>query len=169
MAWFRAFLLGILLLWPLAPKAVAADLAPPAGTVILTVAGKIALTNAPDGQARLDLAQLLALPSRTIETTTPWTEGVQSFTGVAVAELLKYLGADGVRLHATATNAYEVDFPVTDATNHDGIIAYLQNGSPLADDKGPLWIVFPYDSDPALLGDRFQNASIWNLATLTLH
>ncbi|MBL8707664.1 MAG: molybdopterin-dependent oxidoreductase, partial [Rhodospirillaceae bacterium] len=134
-----------------------------------TVAGRIAHTNAPDGEARLDLAQLQALPSRTIETTTPWTKGVQSFTGVAVAELLRHLGADGARLHATATNAYEVDFPVTDATNHDGIIAYLHNGAPLAADKGPLWIVFPYDSDPALLGDRFRNASIWNLATLTLH
>lgn len=140
----------------------------PSGPVILTVDGAIAHSNTEDGKASLDLAMLQGLPARSIETTTPWTEGKQAFVGVSVSDLLAHLGASGARIHAIASNQYEVTFPVGDVTDHGAIIAYQQNGGSLAPDKGPLWIVYDYDSDPALLGDRFQNASIWNLVSLTL-
>lgn len=149
--------------------ALAAELAAPAGAIVLTVDGKIGASNTTEGKAAFDVAMLEALPAQTIETTTPWTEGPQRFTGVALKDLLAALDASGERVHATATNQYEVTFPVTDVTDHGGILAYRQNDAALPADKGPLWIVFPYDSDPRLLEDRFQSASIWNLMALSIN
>jgi hypothetical protein len=161
---------GILLLLALLPIfTVAADPLPaPDGPVILTIDGAIAHANTADGKAALDRAMLAALPAKTIATTTPWTEGPQEFTGVLLADLLALVGASGNRLHAVAGNGYEVTFPADDVTAHGGIVAYLQNGAALPPDKGPLWIVYDYDSDSQLLGDRFQSASIWSLVTLTV-
>ena len=142
-------------------------LAPPQDRVILTVTGAISNTSRP-GRAEFDLAHLEHLGVSKLVTWTPWTEGDQVFVGVALADLLTHLGATGTRIHATASNNYEVTFPAGDVTDHGGIVAYLQNGAALPDDKGPLWIVYDYDSDPQLLGDRFQSASIWNLVALSV-
>ncbi|TDQ81953.1 hypothetical protein A8950_1773 [Dongia mobilis] len=162
-------LLSILLLALLPVFTAAANPLPaPSGPVILTIEGGIAHSNTADGKAALDLAMLESLPARTIETTTPWTEGPQTFTGVLLADLLAHVGASGDRLHAIASNDYEVTFPAGDVTDYGGILAYQQNGAALPSDKGPLWIVYDYDSDPQLLGDRFQSASIWNLVTLAV-
>jgi hypothetical protein len=152
----------------LAVPAAANPLPQPTGPVVLTIEGNIAHSNAADGKANFDLAMLETLPAREIETTTPWTEGKQKFTGVDLAALLQHVGATGTRAHATASNQYEVTFALEDVTGHGGIVAYRQNGADLAPDKGPLWIVFAYDSDPLLLGDRFQSASIWNLVSLSI-
>ncbi|WP_374369566.1 molybdopterin-dependent oxidoreductase [Dongia sp.] len=152
----------------LAGPALANPLPPPSGPVVLTIDGSIAHSNADGGDANFDLAMLEALPAKEIETTTPWTDGKQNFVGVELAELLKHVGAAGTRGHAIASNAYEVTFALEDVTAHGGIVAYRQNGTALPADKGPLWIVFPYDSDPMLLGDRFQSASIWNLVALSI-
>lgn len=166
---WRALAFGAGLMTALVAAAAANPLSPPAGPVVLTVAGQIEHSNADGGKAAFDLTMLTALPAQTIETTTPWTEGKQKFTGVALKDLLAALGASGERAHAIATNQYEVTFPLSDVTENGGIIAYRQNDAALPDDKGPLWIVFPYDNDPKLLEDRFQSASIWNLSSLSIN
>jgi hypothetical protein len=141
----------------------------PSGPVILTVDGKIAVHNTADNMAAFDLAMLEALPQSSFKTTTIWTDGVQEFVGVSVADLLSRLGSDATQINAVATNDYEIRFPVTDVRDNGGIIAYRANGKPLPrSNKGPLWIVFPFDADPALATERFQGESIWNLATMTL-
>lgn len=149
-------------------SATAQSLPVPTGPIILTIDGAIAESNTADGKAVFDLAMLEALPAAEFATATPWTEGEQHFVGVPVAGLLARLGTTGSQAHAVATNQYEITFPISDIADHGAIIAYRQNGQLLPSDKGPLWIVFPYDSDPVLQGDRFQNASVWNLSILTI-
>lgn len=142
----------------------------PAGPVILVVDGKIAVHNMADGKAAFDLAMLKALPHSGFKTTTIWTDGVQDFEGVAVADLLARLGSDGTEINTTAANDYEIRFPITDASLNGGLIAYRANGKELpVNNKGPLWIVFPYDSNTNLQSERFQNNSIWNLETITVY
>lgn len=165
----RALACGLMMAVVTFTSVVADPLGAPTGAVVLTIAGQIQNSNADQGQAAFDLAMLEALPAQSFETTTPWTDGKQKFTGVALKDLLATLGASGARAHAVATNQYEVTFPLSDVTDHGGIIAYRQNDAALPADKGPLWIVFPYDNDPKLLEDRFQSASIWNLASLTIN
>ncbi|MGH1354812.1 MAG: molybdopterin-dependent oxidoreductase [Thalassovita sp.] len=140
-----------------------ADLATPQGEVILTVSGTITETNA-DGTAQFDLDMLRALPSDAFETSTIWTNGPQQFKGVPLKALMQELGADGKTLRSIAINAYEVQIPVSDAQDGGPIIAYELNGAAMSvRDKGPLWVVYPYDSDPRFRTEVVYSRSIWQL------
>ena len=160
-------LLGQLVLGP----ALALDPLPaPSGPVLLTVSGKIAVHNTADGKAAFDLSMLQALPKSGFSTTTIWTDGMQAFEGVKVADLLARLGSNGAEINAVASNDYEFRFPVSDAVDHGAIIAYAVNGAALPDsNKGPLWIVYPYDQDPILRTERFMSQSVWSLETMMLY
>ena len=111
-----------------------------------------------------DMERLEAMGVTTIETETIWTEGVQTFTGVPLAELAGELGLhDGVLL-ASAINDYTVEIPVSDAVQGGPIIAYMANGAAMSvRDKGPLWIVYPYDSNPDYKSELIYSRSIWQL------
>lgn len=115
-----------------------------------------------------DLAELMALPVADFTTTTPWTDGPQHFTGVPVSALLDDAGiADGA-IHATAVNDYAVTLEVEavrpDAEGDGPIIAYLTNGSQMSlRDKGPLWLVWPYDAGPEYRAEVVYAGSIWQL------
>lgn len=118
-----------------------------------------------DGNVKaFDIAALEAMEPSRIETTTIWTEGVQSFTGISLAALLDNLGVTQGTLKATAINDYAVEIPVEDAIEGGAIIAFMRNGAPMSvRDKGPLWIVYPYDSDPAYQTEVIYSRSIWQL------
>jgi hypothetical protein len=99
-----------------------------------------------------------------IQTTTIWTEGVQTFVGVELDDLLAAIGAEGTTLRAIALNDYAVNIPVTDAADGGPIIAYIRNDEPMSiRDKGPLWIIYPYDSSPEFQSELIFSRSIWQL------
>jgi hypothetical protein len=44
------------------------------------------------------------------------------------------------------------------------MIAYLRNGNPMPlRDKGPLWIVYPFDSSSDFQSETIYSRSIWQL------
>ncbi len=139
----------------------------PEGDVILSVTGKLSRTN-DDGAARLDIAMLEAMPATEIRTQTIWTKGVQSFTGVELRILIEDLGIDAETLGASAINDYRVDIPVHDAVEGGPIVAYKMNGDYMSRrGKGPLWIVYPYDSNIEYRKETIYNRSIWQLDRLS--
>ncbi len=146
----------------------AGDLASPAGEVLLTVTGEIANTN--DGEmAIFDRAMLEALGPVTITTTTPWTDGAQTFTGVPLVALTDAVGAGGDVLQATAINDYAVAIPRDDWVEGGPIIAYLNNGAPMSvRDKGPLWILYPFDDRAEYRSEVIFSRSIWQLNRLVV-
>jgi hypothetical protein len=154
---------GIAVAALLAPAAFAQSLASPSGDVLLTVSGDIAATN--DGDtAVFDRAMLEALPVVEFTTTTTWTEGPQTFTGVGLHDLIETLGVEDGTLRAAAVNDYAVDIPVEDAVEGGPIVAYLLNGAPMSvRDKGPLWIVYPYDAKREYRSEVIYSRSIWQL------
>jgi hypothetical protein len=171
MALGRAVVVAVLFtlagLWP---AAAVEPLPAPTGAVILTLEGKLETHNTADGKAAFDLAMLQALPKSSFATTTIWTDGMQTFEGVSVADLMARLGAKPAEINAIATNDYEIRFPASDALEHGAIIAYSHNGAPLPlDNKGPLWIVYPYDRDVALSNERFLSQSVWSLDHVMLY
>lgn len=139
------------------------QLSVPTGNVVLTVSGKIGLTNV--GQsAQFDMKMLMALPAKEFETTTIWTRGPQRFRGVALKELIDFLGMSGTTMSATAINDYSIDFPISAAREDGPMIAYLLNGKTMSRrDKGPLWIVFPYDTSASFQTETTYSRSIWQL------
>lgn len=141
----------------------AQSLAEPQTEVLLTVSGSLAATNDANS-AQLDLALLESIERRTIETSTIWTEGKQVFEGVSLSALVTALGLEGETLRATAINDYAVDIPMTDAVEGGAMVAYLLNGDKMSvRDKGPLWLVYPYDSDASFRSEVIYSRSIWQL------
>jgi hypothetical protein len=139
------------------------DLAAPEGEVILTVTGLIDVTNV-EGTAQFDLAMLEALDSTIVETSTIWTEGNHVFQGVALAVLVEKLGIEGATLKATAINDYTVEIPLSDAVVGGPIVAYKMDGNTMSvRDKGPLWVVYPYDSNADYRSEVVYSRSIWQL------
>lgn len=159
-----AAIVALLLPQPL----LAADLPDPEGEVVLTISGEIAHTNAGE-TAQFDMAMLEAMEPVTFETETIWTEGVQSFTGVPLVRLMEAVGADADSLSATAINDYAVQIPRDDWVEGGPIIAFLQNGEPMSvRDKGPLWVVYPYDEVADYQSEVTYSRSIWQLDRITV-
>ncbi|HJV72485.1 molybdopterin-dependent oxidoreductase [Ideonella sp.] len=158
-----------LLAWGGAHAAVpprAALLAQPHGTVVLSIDGQIRRTNA-DARADFDLEMLAALPQRQLVTHTPWHQGPQTFTGPLLRDVLAEVGAAGQRLVAVALNDYRCEIPVDDTAQFDVVLARLHNGEAMrVRDKGPLFIVYPFDSDPQLRSERYYARSAWQVRRL---
>jgi hypothetical protein len=160
---FRALLpvlaFAVIVALPVSAK----DLSVPEGDVILTVSGPLETTNV-NGTAQFDLEMLEALDATTFETSTIWTEGEHSFIGVSLAVLADWLGLEGDRLRATAINDYAIEIPLTDAVEGGPIVAYRMDGDIMSvRDKGPLWIIYPYDSNADYRTEVVYSRSIWQL------
>lgn len=146
-----------------AAPAAATALPAPTGPVMLTVTGRIAGTDG-SGMARFDAAMLAALPRREFATSTIWTEGVQSFSGVDLRSLIDHLGVTGGTLKITAVNDYSVQIPVSEVVAGGALLADLRDGKPMkVRDKGPLWLVYPYDSAPEFRNEVVYSRSVWQV------
>ena len=138
-------------------------LSEPSGDPVLTVSGEIAVMNVGEN-AVFDMDMLIALPLTEFQTTTLWTEGEKSFKGVALHDLLELLEVEGGTVRAKALNDYAVEFPVDSVTPDAPIIAYALDDQPMSRrKKGPLWIVYPYDSSPDYRSEVIYSRSIWQL------
>lgn len=158
----------VLSLTGLVAQARAQTLPAPEGPVLLTVSGNIAVTNVGE-TAQFDLSMLQALGETDVVTDTIWTPGSHRFTGVLLETLLAAVGAEGADVSATAINDYTVEIPRADATEDGPIIAYAMDGKPMSRrDKGPLWVIYPYASDPKYRTEVIYSRSIWQLDRVTV-
>jgi hypothetical protein len=111
-----------------------------------------------------DRQALESLGLETIKTATIWTEGVQEFQGVPLYLLTDAIGAETGTLLATAINDYTVEIPLGDATEGGPILAMRMNGEIMSlRDKGPLWVIYPYDQNAAYRSEVTYSRSIWQL------
>lgn len=120
-----------------------------------------------DDVVEYTIEDLRSLEEQTFRTETIWSSGLQEFKGVPLKALLDDLGVSQGWLKARAINDYAVDVPVSDAVENGPIIAYERNGTPMSvRDKGPLWLVYPFDSNPDYRTEVIYSRSIWQLDRL---
>ncbi len=168
----RVSLRGALVLLALAPSLAAfaqegEPLAAPTGQVILTVSGNIGVSNSEDGSAVFDRDMFNALGKTEIQTSTPWTDGVQTFSGVLARDVMERVGAEGSVVVASALNDYKVEVPMEDFQQYDVLLATEMNGEEMqVSDKGPIWIVYPRDGIPELQDRRLHDRWVWQLKAL---
>ena len=156
----QAFFLALTLL--VATTVWAADEPRPA--VVLTISGA-----GVKGVAKFDMAMLAALPQHSFTTKTPWYPSARKFTGPLLRDVLAAAGARGHVVEAIAINDYKVDIPVEDAQRHNLILARLLDDKPmLLRDKGPLFIIYPFDSNSQLRNSVYYSRSAWQLKALRL-
>ena len=115
------------------------------------------------------LASLEALPQVEVRTTTPWSKAAVTYRGPLLRTVLEAAGAKGQELRAIALNDYRVTLPLADVREHNVILATRADGQPLSvRDKGPLFVIYPFDSEPALKQPAYYERSIWQLRRLQL-
>lgn len=129
---------------------------------VLTVTGLV------DGGSReLTLEDLRAMGATELTTSTPWTDQAQTYTGVSGDRFVDALEADGAEVVAKAVNDYHVVIPLEVLDSDEVLVAYAADGEPMSvRDKGPIWILFPFDADSRFLSDTYRTYSIWNLSHL---
>ena len=149
--------------------AFAETLAKPTGAVILEVSGAIANTNE-DGKAGFDMAMLDALTQRTTVTHSPWYDGSRTFAGPLGSALLAAVGASGTTLKVTALNDYVSEIPMSDFTDHPVILATSLEGEPMSvREKGPIFIIYPFDEQPALNNETYYSRSAWQVKSIEIY
>lgn len=161
----RRTLLGLTAL-PLAQPLRAQALASPDGPVVLTISGKVRLSNHRNG-ATFDMAMLERLPQQSFSTRTPWYTQPRKFTGPLLRDVLAAAGSHGTQLRAVALNDYRVDIPVDDAQRYDLLLARLLDDQPMpVRDKGPLFVIYPFDQHAALRNPRYYSRCAWQLKAI---
>jgi hypothetical protein len=141
----------------------------PTGDVILTVTGSVTQPNAGD-KAEFDLEMLEKLVSRTGTMETPWTTGKVTFSGPMLSAILEAAGADGTTLTITALNDYAAEIPMSDAKDFDTILATRMDGKLMSvRDKGPLFLIYPFDEKPELYNEKYFSRSVWQIKAIEVH
>ncbi|WP_118134752.1 oxidoreductase [Oceanicella sp. SM1341] len=146
----------------------AAELQAPSGPPLLTIEGRISNTNVGD-TAQFDREMLESLGMESFTTTTPWFTGATEFEGVPMAKLMELVGAEGTVIEAVALNDYRTEVPIADFETYGTILALKRDGAymPIRD-KGPLFIVYDYDSATELQSQDFYSRSVWQLARIVV-
>ncbi|MFN4210077.1 MAG: molybdopterin-dependent oxidoreductase [Devosia sp.] len=155
----RAMALGLVLF--LAPGLAQAQSEP----VILTIDGAIS------GGVPVDMTrtQLEALGSASVATSTPWHEGAPQFEGVPMSALLEHVGATGEVAEVLALNDYRTTIPVSDFMDYPVILALKQDGEYMSvRNKGPLFIIYPFDDFDELQADIYYSRSAWQVRRITI-
>lgn len=159
-----------------------ASLDMPEGPVILTVNGDITHFNAAQG-ARFDRDMLQALPQHSFETGTPWTEGSSTYSGPLMRTLLEHVGlpgsenssgnssgdSSGNSVYVSALNGFEAEIPISDFYKYDVILALERDGKSIPiREYGPLWVLYPFSQDEALLSEKMRFRAVWQVMQINV-
>jgi hypothetical protein len=142
----------------------------PKGAVVLTLRGAGVTQRNQADQAEFDIAMLERLPQHRIVTNTPWYNGPRTFAGPLLRDVLASVGATkGERARLVALNDYHVEMPLDDARRHDVIVAHQLDGKPMSvREKGPLFVMYPFDREPSLRSSQFFSRCVWQLKAIEL-
>jgi len=133
---------------------------------------RLGVTTSATNAVELSIDDLRAMGDTRFATGTPWTKGTQKFEGITGAQIVAAMEAKGQKLDAksvlaVANNDYSIVIPFEVFNQPTTLVAFAQNGAAMpVRDKGPFWIVFPYDQDSKFLSSSYQSYSIWGLERL---
>jgi hypothetical protein len=101
------------------------------------------------------------------ETTTPWFKSPVKFEGVPLARLMDAVGATGQRIVAHALDDYSAEVPMDDTKKYTVILALKRNGEYMpVRERGPLCVVYAFDSDPELKSQKYYSRSTWQVTRI---
>lgn len=123
------------------------------------------------GQTRileLSLEELAAMPQVTVATANKFSDGVVSYRGPLVRDVLAKLGLDDLaEVRFIAANDYFVEIPTSDFRDYDAILAMEADGKPLSRrEKGPLWLMYPISDHSELEDPIYLRRLIWQVVRI---
>ncbi len=99
----------------------------------------------------------------------PWREGAVAFEGVQARELTKKVVVKGDRIAIATLDNDSVAAPIADFDDDGVVFAHNPNGKPMSmEDKGPLFLIYPFDAEPAPASETCYSRSIWQIARITV-
>ena len=120
------------------------------------------------GEISYDRDALREMQTTEITTNTPWTDGEQVFLGVPLSLLID-APYDAFEMEMRAINDYVVVVPSDAVSEEYPIVAFEQNGEPMSlRDKGPFWLIYPFDDGPEYQTETMYSRSIWQLVKITV-
>ena len=136
---------------------------------VLSVLGDIKQDGRQYHQLDFTLDELQALPQAEIRTITPWTAESHRYQGVDLALWLNQL-FDHRRIKAItleALNNFSVTVDWSQIEPFTPVLAWQDNGQVLSRrDKGPLWLILPYDRVPKLQQADFLHFMAWQIRVI---
>ena len=162
----RHVILALLVAAPLAvvlPTSAAEHCVPDA---FLTIGGPPEGTGATRPPIALTEAELLALPTATITTSTDWTP-VSRFDGPLLSDVLKLAPVQGKTLHIFALDDYSISIPWSDMAQYGVILAHSQDGQRMSRRRfGPLFVIYPRDKFASLQTPITGAKFIWQVCRI---
>ncbi|MDR6860951.1 molybdopterin-dependent oxidoreductase [Variovorax guangxiensis] len=125
---------------------------------------------APTGGLRnaveLTEAQLLALPTSIITTSTEWTP-VSRFEGPLLSDVLKLAAVQGRALRVFAMDDYSISIPWSDLAQYGVILAHTRDGERMTRRRfGPLFVIYPRDKFAALQTPTMGARFVWQVCRI---
>lgn len=116
-----------------------------------------------------DDADLLAFEQINFATSTVWTVGTPRFSGPSLQMLLEKLGAGPGNLRMTAINDYSIEVTRNLLAPDAPIIANRIDDKAFdRREKGPFWVMFPFDQSSAFQNETTYAACVWQLSRITV-
>ena len=140
----------------------------PQGETVLTLSGAIATTNE-GAELRLDLATIDQFGLVQYTVVDPWQNRSMKFSGVLLADLLKYAGVapSATSLHLVALDDYQADISLEDVRKWPILLATrVDDLRPAVVDGGPTRIVFPYHAFPQIDTRVYNGQWVWSVKTI---
>lgn len=142
----------------------------PESAVVLTLTGRLRSPNRLVGgepHAVFDMSMIERMPQSSLTTRTPWYSQPRTFTGPLLRDVLAAAAAQGSILRASALNDYRVDIPMEDVQRFDVVLAHRLDDKPMSvRDKGPLFIIYPFDSRRELRTTVYYTRCAWQLKAI---
>jgi len=115
-------------------------------------------------------ADLMAMDRESFATSTLWTTEKHSFSGPSLHQVLVQVGAEpSVPVELVAANDYAVTVGPEMIDKDFPIIANRLDGEPFSiREKGPLWLMFPFDQEPGYKTEVHYSLSVWQLTDIRL-
>lgn len=145
--------------------AVTLALAPGSGVLAAEAALVLSRLGAAGQSFELSIEDLAALPQVEVATATEFTDGIVTYRGPLMRDVLARFGLDDAdTLRFVAANDYYVDIPASDFREFDVILAMQADGKALSRrDKGPLWLMYPISDYPELSDPLYLRRLIWQV------
>ena len=160
---FFSFTLSLLLSASLATMALAGSTDSTSTPVL-----EVTVEQVPGQVFSLSVQDLQDIAVTDVVTSTIWTQGVHKYTGVPLHAILQHLELSGTTIEAIALNDYSVTMPF-DTQVEWPIVAFAIDGQPIPRrEKGPLWIIYPFDQSPEFRTETIYSRSIWQLNRLNI-
>jgi hypothetical protein len=126
------------------------------------------LVGAGDEALDLSLDDLEAMQQVVVATENEFSDGVVSYRGPLVRDVLALVGLDKLdEVRFTAANDYFVDIPTRDFRDYDAILAMEADGEKLGRrEKGPLWLMYPISDHSELRDPVYLRRLIWQVVRI---